>query len=362
MIRYFQITVSLLLLFILPFVTTQGTESPSPSNDQPDLNVKEFILHHVADAYEWHITQIDQKEISIPLPVIVFSKNTGWHVFMSSRFHENTKYQGLQISESEKYSGKIVEINNKGDEYRPIDISLTKNALSLIISSTILIILIMSIARVYKKQGFYPKGKFVAFMELFIMDIYLNVIKPCIGKDYKRYAPYLLTVFFFIFSNNIMGIIPIFPGGANVTGNIAVTFVLAFISFLIINITGSKEYWKEILWPDVPMWLKVPVPFMPVIELVGIFMKPFALMIRLFANMLAGHSIMLALVSVIFVTVKMGVAANAGMTGVSVFFSVFLGLVEVLVAYIQAYVFTMLTAVFIGLGRAEPHNKEHVKT
>ncbi len=359
MIKFIQYSVLLLLLLVLPLHAAKGNNSSSPTAEQGDLNVKEFILHHVADAYEWHITKIGEKEISIPLPVIVYSKMSGWHVFLSSHFHHNPVYKGFKISSSEKYSGKIVETDASGAEYLPFDISLTKNALSLLISSTILILLIMSVARSYKKQGFYPKGKFVAFMELFIMDIYEGVIKPCIGKNYKRYAPYLLTVFFFIFINNILGLVPLFPGGANVTGNIAVTFVLAFITFLIVNISGTKEYWREILWPDVPVWLKAPIPFMPLIELVGVFMKPFALMIRLFANMLAGHAIVLALISVIFVTVKMGIATNSGMTVVSVFFSIFLGLVELLVAYIQAYVFTMLSAVFIGLGRIEPHKKEH---
>jgi F-type H+-transporting ATPase subunit a len=154
-----------------------------------------------------------------------------------------------------------------------------------------------------------------------------------------------------------LGLIPIFPGGANVTGNIAITFVLATVTLLIINIGGSKEYWKEILWPDVPLWLKAPIPLLPIIEIVGIFSKAFALMIRLFANMLAGHSIGLGLTCLVFVTVSMGPAMNTSMTVVSVIFSVFIAFVELLVAYIQAYIFTMLTAVFIGLARVEPHNK-----
>ncbi|MDO9154094.1 MAG: F0F1 ATP synthase subunit A [Paludibacter sp.] len=360
MSNFFRIFGLLLALLFLPSTLVEGSASSSDVNQESELNVKEFILHHVADAYEWHITRIGTKQITIPLPVIVYSKYTGWHVFLSSRFHENVVYQGFAISKSEKFTGKIVEIEQSGTERRPFDISLTKNALSLIISSSLLILVFMSVAKSYKKQGFYPKGKFVAFTEMFVMNIYEEVIKPCVGKDYKRYAPYLLTLFFFIFINNILGLIPVFPGGANVTGNITITFVLAFITFLIVNITGTKEYWKEILWPDVPVWLKAPIPFMPVIELAGIFMKPFALMIRLFANMLAGHSITLALVSVIFVTAKMGAATHTGMTALSVFFSVFLGFVELLVAYIQAYVFTMLTAVFIGLGRVESHKKAKV--
>jgi len=152
-------------------------------------------------------------------------------------------------------------------------------------------------------------------------------------------------------------LIPIFPGGANVTGNIAVTLVLAAATFLVVNLTGTKEYYKDILWPDVPTWLKVPIPLMPVIEIVGTLTKPFALMIRLFANIMGGHSIVLGLTMLIFVTVSMGTAVNASMTALAVIFTVFMDFVELLIAYIQAYVFTLLSAVFIGQARPEPHVK-----
>jgi F-type H+-transporting ATPase subunit a len=276
---------------------------------------------------------------------------------MSSVFHHAPIHDGLTIAHTGANKGKIVEIDAAGNEVKPFDISITKNVFSLLFSSTILIILILSVARSYKKGSYKPQKGFIAFMEMFIMNVNDDIIKPCIGKDYKRYAPYLLTVFFFIFINNILGLIPIFPGGANVTGNIAITFVLAICTFLIVNFSGTKEYWREILWPDVPLWLKAPVPLMPVIELVGIFTKPFALMIRLFANMLAGHSIVLGLTALVFVTVSLGPVMNASMTVVSVVFSVFIAFVELLVAYIQAYIFTMLSAVFIGLARVEPHHK-----
>lgn len=352
MIKYLKI----LLVLLLGFVSVNTNASEAKQTNEP-LNVREFILDHVADAYEWHITTINHKHISVPLPVILYSTNSGWHMFMSSVFHHEPVYNGFYIATEGDNKGKIVEKNAQGAEIKPLDISITKNAFSLIFSSTLLIILIMSVARSYKKNGFRnPKG-FVAFMEMFIMNVADDIIKPCIGKDYKRYTPYLLTLFFFIFINNLLGLIPLFPGGANVTGNIAVTFVLAIVTFLIVNFSGSKEYWREILWPDVPLWLKAPVPLMPVIELVGIFTKPFALMIRLFANMLAGHSIVLGLTALVFVTVSLGPAMNAGMTVVSVVFSVFIAFVELLVAYIQAYIFTMLSAVFIGLARVEPHHK-----
>lgn len=351
-----KILVLVILAMLLPFAQTFANE-PEPANvtKEQELDVREFILEHVSDSYIWHITKIGEHEIGIPLPVILYSQTSGWHVFMSSVFHHEPVYDGFQIAHEGKYKGKIVEINAAGEEVRPFDISITKNVFALLFSSILLVIIIMSVARSYKNNALQSKSGFVGFMEMFIMNINDEVIKPCIGKDYKKYAPYLLTVFFFVFINNVLGLIPIFPGGANVTGNIAITFVLAIITFLIVNISGSKEYWKEIFWPDVPMWLKVP-PMLPIIELVGIFTKPFALMIRLFANILAGHSIVLGLTCLVFVTVKLGPSMNASMTVVSVVFSVFIGVVELLVAYIQAYIFTMLSAVFIGLAHVEPHH------
>ena len=333
-----------------------GKEEVPAAGKPEKLDVKELILEHLADSYTWHITKIGETDIAIPLPVIVYSQTTGWHVFMSSAFHEKGEYEGLTIAAEGKYKGKIVEKDALGNEVKPFDISITKVVFSLLFNSALLIFIILMVARSYKKDTFESKKGFVGFMELFIMNINDDVIKPCIGKDYRKFSPYLLTVFFFIFLNNLIGIIPIFPGGANVTGNIAITFTLAICTFLIVNIFGTKEYWREIFWPDVPVWLKVPLPLMPAIELVGVFTKPFALMIRLFANMLAGHSIILGLTCLVFVTVSLGPAMNASMTVVSVLFTVFINLVEVLVAYIQAYVFVLLSAVFIGLARVEPHH------
>ncbi len=353
MSRYFKI-LFFLLIGLLPVKT--GYASEVKHADEP-LNVREFILEHISDSYEWHITKIGEKHISIPLPVIVYSQTSGWHVFMSSAFHHSPVHNGFTIANEGANKGKIVEIDSFGKQTKPFDISITKIAFSLLFSSILLIFIILYVANSYKKQGFGPKKGFVGFMELFIMSVNDDIIKPCVGKDYKRFAPYLLTVFFFIFINDILGLIPILPGGANVTGNIAITFVLAVCTFLIVNFSGTKEYWREILWPDVPLWLKAPIPLMPVIELVGIFTKPFALMIRLFANMLAGHSIVLGLTALIFVTVSLGPVMNTSMTVVSVVFSVFIDFVELLVAYIQAYIFTMLSAVFIGLARVEPHHK-----
>lgn len=327
-----------------------------------NLNVKELILDHIGDAYEWHILTINNSHISIPLPVIVFGENGGFNLFSSSKFHHGaSEYKGFYIAPEGEYKGKIVERNAAGEEVRPWDFSLTKNALSLLINSSILVFIILMVARWYKKHSTEDNpqvpGGFTGFMEFFIMNVNDDIIKPCVGKNYKKFAPYLLTAFFFIFINNIMGLIPIFPGGTNVTGNIAITLVLALFTFVIVNVFGTKEYYREIFWPEVPVWLKVPIPIMPVIEIVGVFTKPFALMIRLFANILAGHSIVLGLVCLIFVTVQLGAVINASMSVVSVLLTVFINFVEILVAYIQAYVFTMLSAVFIGLAQVEPHHK-----
>ncbi|MFR9166579.1 MAG: F0F1 ATP synthase subunit A [Dysgonomonas sp.] len=341
-----------------------AADNNASDGEKSELNVKDLILDHLGDSYEWHITDWKGKHISIPLLVIVKGQESGWNVFSSSKFHHGaSEYNGFYISGSEKYKGKIVEKNASGEEVRPLDLSITKNVAALLFSSILLVTLILTTAKWYKKrakQGVMeaPKG-FIGFMEMFIMNVNDDIIRPCIGKDYKKFAPYLLTAFFFIFLNNLLGLIPIFPGGANLTGNIAVTFVLALFTFIIVNFFGTKEYWKEIFWPEVPTWLKVPVPIMPAIELVGVFTKPFALMIRLFANILAGHSIVLGLTCLIFVTVSLGPAINGSMTVVSVVLSVFINLVELLVAYIQAYVFTMLSAVFIGLARIEPHTQKH---
>ena len=260
------------------------------------------------------------------------------------------------------FPGKIVE-RIDGEDVRPLDLSITKTAFALMLNSLILICIVLGVARWYKKRTVekaVPKG-FVGAVEMFVMMVHDDLIKSCVGRDYKRFAPYLLTVFFFIFVNNLMGLIPFFPGGANVSGNIAVTLVLALCTFLAVNLFGTREYWKEIFWPEVPAWLKVPVPMMPAIELVGIFTKPFALMIRLFANMMAGHAVILSLTCLVFVTVSMGPAVNGSMTVVSVLFCIFMNLLELLVAFIQAYVFTMLSAVFIGLARVEHHKTEEAE-
>ena len=325
-------------------------ESPSQ-----EVDVAHMLFGHIGDSYGWPITDWSGKHVTIPLPCIVYSRQSGWHVFMSSKIEHGQQYEGLFLAEEGRYEDKIVEMGADGELIRPFDISITKNVASLMFTALLLIALVLGSARWYRKhdavQEGAPKG-IAGLMEMMIMMVNDDLIKESIGeKEYRRYAPYLLTVFFFIFLSNLLGIVPFFPGGANVTGNIAVTMVLALCTFLAVNIFGNKHYWKEILWPDVPLFLKFPLPIMQTIELFGLISKPFSLMVRLFANIMAGHAMILGLVAVIFVTAKLGPVINGSMTFITLLFGVFMDCLELLVAFIQAYVFTMLSSVFIGLSR-----------
>ena len=338
--------------------------------EKKDIDMKEILWGHIKDSYEWHVTNIGETPIVLHLPVIVHS-STGWHVFSSSEFSEELDAQGnrkgpfglyIKSANDEKYPSKIVEMVD-GQEVRPFDISITKTVCVLFIDAFILLLCILIPARWcrrHKVDDPAPKG-FTGLMHMFIMSIYDDVVKAIMGKEADKYAPYLLTCFFFIFVANIMGIIPFPPGGGNLTGNIACTCFLGVATFLVTNLTGTKEYWKEIFWPDVPTWLKVPVPLMPIIEIVGIFTKPLALVIRLFANMMAGHAIALAFAGMIFIMFHLTTSdvvnnvAGSGISVVSVALSIFMMLLEILVSYIQALVLTMLSAVFISFA----HVKEH---
>ncbi|MBP3227298.1 MAG: F0F1 ATP synthase subunit A [Bacteroidaceae bacterium] len=326
------------------------------AEEKAEIDVKEAVLGHMSDAYDWHITTWNGHHVSIPLPVIVRSQRDGrWHVFSSARFGHDGKetYEGFYIDEERQ--GKVYE---RGYDARPWDISITKDVVQIWINIVILLVVFLTCARWYRKRNVQDAapGGFVGMMEVLVVAINDDLIKASIGeKHYRRYAPYLLTVFFFLLVTNLMGLIPIFPGGANVTGNITITFLFATITFLFINLLGNREYWKEIFWPDVPTWMKCPVPLMPVIELFGIFTKPFALMVRLFANMLAGHAIILSLTCVIFITWQVNALVGTSLSAVSFLMILFMDLLELLVAFIQAYVFTMLSAVFIGMSLPEHH-------
>ena len=347
----------LLLLFLLPVT---GSQAFAASGGQEPFDAPKVIFEHLKDAYEWHITTIGDKHISIPLPVIVYSERAGWQFFSSSVFHEGEEYNGFYLSRHGDNEGKVVERNAAGNEQRPLlDISITKNVLAIFLNGALLCIIMLLTSRWYRKRGdsnVVPRG-FVGAMEAIVTMVIDDVIKPNVGEKWARFTPYLLTVFFFILLSNLMGLIPIFPGGANVTGNIAVTLALALCTFVAVNVFGNKEYWKEILWPDVPTWLKFPLPLMPFIELLGIFVKPFALTVRLFANIFAGHTAILVFICLIFITMSVNKYLGGAMTVISVFFTVFMNILELLVAFIQAFVFTMLSAVFIGLAQPQHHAK-----
>ncbi len=341
---------SLFILTILALLPLAVSANESKANEGK-LDIPEIVLEHLSDSYEWHIATFGDKSLSIPLPVIVRSSNTGvWYVGSAENLPKPFYFDT-------EHHGKIYEKMPDNTSVRPLDLSFTKTVAQIWIVVIILIAVFLSCAHWYKKRSEKSEapGGFVGLMEMFVMMIYDDVIKASIGeKHFKPYAPYLLTVFFFIFTTNLLGLLPIFPGGANVTGNINITFFLAFCSMVAINLFGNKEYWKDIFWPNVPIFLKAyPVPLMPVIEFFGVFTKPFALMVRLFANMMAGHAIILSFTCVIFLGWSMGVGFGIGLNFISCIMMLFMNALEVLVAFVQAYVFTLLSAVFIGLAHKE---------
>jgi F-type H+-transporting ATPase subunit a len=343
-------------LLVCPVVTGRAGDGVEHEQSS-EIDVGEILFGHIADSYGWHITDWKGKHVTIPLPCIVHS-STGWHFFMSSKIEHGHEHEGLFIAEEGRYEDKIVERGADGELVRPFDISITKNVASLMFAAVLLISLVLATTRWYRRHDASeeaPQG-FAGLMEMMIMMVNDDIIRPSVGeKHYRKYSPYLLTAFFFIFVCNLMGLIPFFPGGANVTGNIAVTMMMALFTFIAINVFADKHYWKEILWPDVPMFLKFPIPIMQTIELFGVISKPFSLMVRLFANIMAGHMMVLGLVSVIFVTVKLGPVINGSMTVIAMLFGLVINCLELLVAFIQAYVFTMLSAVFIGMAHQEEH-------
>ncbi|MBO4645591.1 MAG: F0F1 ATP synthase subunit A [Bacteroidales bacterium] len=367
------------------------TEGDSKKQQEtPSFNPGPFILEHVVDSYGWHITGEGHHAVSIPLPVILIDH--GCHVFMSSKFeHGQSSYQGYALGFTEEYKGKIVKLAapyaNSSEPLEEIfkkegiregdtkaldklidkagtesmyDISITKNVCSLFISILLLLWIFLTVAKQYKKrEGKAPHG-LQGLLEPLILFIRDEVAIPSLGeKKYEKYFPYLLTLFFFILVNNLMGLIPIFPGGANVTGNIAITGILAAITFLITSFSADSHYWKHLVnTPGVPWFLKFPIPLMPVVEIIGIFTKPFVLMVRLFANITAGHIIALGVISLIFIFGGMSIGLGYGVSIVSLVFYVFMGLLECIVAFIQAFVFTLLTAMFTGMAMGTEHANE----
>jgi len=321
-------------------------ESDSHGHKDEPFNAGKMIMHHIGDANEFHLWGEHEESVSIPLPVMAYSKEStpSFVLGMSSDFHH--AHNGYQLEH-----GVLKRVDGK----KFIDFSITKNVFTMLLAATILLIIFLGIAGKYKKNGFasVPSG-IQSFFEPIIVFVRDEVAKPYLGNKANKFLPYLLTVFFFIWVVNLMGLIPFFPGSANVTGNINVTLVLAVVTFIITQFSGNKHYWSHILTPDVPKWL---YPIVVPVEILGMFTKPFALMVRLFANITAGHIIILSLISLVFIFGNSGASTGGGFTGglVASLFGLFMNVMELLVAAIQAFIFTTLSAVFIGAAVEEHH-------
>ena len=321
-----------------------------------EVNPQEIIFEHLGDAYGWEVPFSHSSRI--PLPIIVRAQDGSWHAFMSDRLEHGAQYDGFQIAKGGDYNNKVVQVLPDGSQYRPVDLSITKNVAGIFIAALLVLLMVFKIKNWYKNNGMKAPRRFTAALEVVVDFVYTDTIRPIMGKEAPKYGPYLLTVFFFILTMNLLGLIVIFPGGANLTGNLAVTAVLALITFLVTNLTGTKHYWKEMFWPEVPTALKCPVPLMQVIEIFGIFTKPIALMIRLFANMMGGHMVVIVFMLLIFIFGSMfGAAVGGAMTPLSVALSLFMLVLDTLVSVIQAYVFTILSAMFISMAHVHEHHE-----
>lgn len=323
----------------------------------------DFIFDHIGDAHDWHIMTIGDRHITIPLPIILYSRTRNQvYSFWSNKFnHGHSSYKGFKLESEGDLKGKIVEVDSHDQMIDgaplPLDFSMKKNVISIIISIILISVLFISIARKYNTQPITaPKGLH-NLIETFILFVRDDIARPSIGeKHFAKFLPFLLSIFFFIWINNMLGLIPIFPGGANVTGNIAVTMGLALITLVTILLNANKHFWKEIVNPPgVPIFLKLPIPIMPVVEAASWIIKPGVLMIRLFANILAGHIVVMVLFSLIFIFGSINVYFGFGISFISVLLTVFMSLLEILVAFIQAFVFTMLSALFLGMATADNH-------
>jgi F-type H+-transporting ATPase subunit a len=353
----------LLSFFLLISVAGFASENEDKESSEEAFDVTGMIMHHIKDAHDFHILDWKGHAVSFPLPVILWTDN-GLVTFMSSEFlHddqgkvvvEKGDQKFVKVHEEIYYANPTADghgsfVSHDAEHHptnaKPLDFSITKLVFSMFLSMALLLWIFGMSSRAYRKsENGVPTGiaKFTEPLIVFIRD---EVAIPNIGeKHYRKYLPFLLTLFFFIWLNNIMGLIPFFPFSANLSGNIAFTFVLAMITFVITTIVANKDYWKHIFWmPGVPVALK---PFLALIEFAGIFIKPASLMIRLFANITAGHIIILSLISLIFIAESVWVSPG------SIFFSVFVSVIEVLVVAIQAYIFTMLSALYIGSAMEE---------
>lgn len=330
------------------------THKMETHGEEEKFDVAETILEHIKDDHSWHLWG----HTSISLPVILYS-DKGIEVFSSHNLvdehHEPAAYQGNYLYKTFEGKMKVVNADGSIDEAatkKVWDFSITKNVASLFLTVFILLLVFLIVAKAYKKTGVTsaPKG-LQSFMEPIILFVRDEVAKPNIGKHYAKYMPFLLTIFFLIWINNMLGLVPLFPGGANVSGNIAFTMTLAVFTFILVNINGNKSYWQHIFWMPGMHWsMKL---FLAPIELLGVFTKPISLMIRLFANITAGHILVLSLICLIFIFKSIFASA------IAVPFAVFINMIELLVAFLQAFIFTMLAAMYIGMATEEHHHEEH---
>ena len=330
--------------------------------EEGKLNAGKVIMEHIADSHGWHLWG----HTSIPLPVIVYNTERGLAIFSSARFdHGHATYGGYMLEENKIVAVNEMEAVSNGaatvsEELTAAtyDISITKNVLTIFITIALMMFLFINVAGMYtrKRKGLAPTGLQNA-IEPIILFMRDEVIKPSIGPKYEKYTPYLLTVFFFVWIANLLGLIPVFPGGANLTGNISVAMTLAILTFLIVTISANKNYWMHIFaMPGVP---KPILLLLTPIEIIGMFLRPFVLMIRLFANITAGHIIALSFFCLIFIFGQNGTGVGLAVSPLSILFTVFMTTLELLVAFLQAYVFTMLTAVYIGAAVEEHHHEDH---
>lgn len=335
---------------------------PVAKEGEKKYNAGQVILDHITDSHEWHLWG----HTSLPLPIIIYHTDRGFSVFLSSRFEHGHKTYGGYKMEGKKVVA-VSTMESADAHETPVDeeltkglwdISITKNVFAMLISMVLLLAIFTSVARAYaRRDGLAPSG-LQSFLEPIIVFVRDDIARPSIGeKRYGRYMPFLLTVFFFIWINNLLGLIPVIPGGANVTGNIAVTMTLALITFIITLFTANKHYWRHVFaMPGIPL----PVLFiLTPVEILGVFIRPFVLMMRLFANITAGHIVILAFISLIFIFGEQSTAVGYSVTPLSVLFVVFMSLLELLVATLQAYVFTLLSSIYFGSAIEEHHAEEH---
>jgi len=357
-IKIFLIAVFLLISEVGMFAENSSNEGA----DEKPFDALGMIMHHISDSHYWHVISFEKKDgslfdISVPLPVILIYEGSV-HLFLSSEFHHGEKVVQKDNIYFKLHHDKIYVTDASGaltfnedgtvTNVKPLDFSITKNVASMWMSVLIILALFIPAARRYRGKPSMPTGV-QSFLEPLILFVRDDIVIEQIGEEKAdRFMPFLLTVFFFVWINNLIGLIPFFPGGSNVSGNIAFTSVLAIVTFFLTILSGSKTYWKDIFaTPGVPA--PVRVILIP-IEIVGMFTKPFALMVRLFANITAGHIVILSLTSLVFILKTVYVSP------VSVFLTLFMFMLELLVGLLQAYIFTLLSALFIGMA---VHNEEH---